>query len=358
MIPPELREGVPLAPHTTLGVGGPADGWAEVRTPERLAAVLEFARERGLPVQLLGGGSNVLVADAGLRAVVVRYLDQSLSFVDTSSCTEVTCGAGVVWAELVERCVQRGLAGIECLGGIPGLAGAAPMQNIGAYGQEVGEVLRSVSAIDLATGARRVFWAAECGLGYRTSYFKESWANRYLITTIQLKLQRDGAPTLRYAELQRVAGGCTSLAEVAQHVLALRRRKAMVLDPAEPDSRSAGSFFTNPILGEAEAAAVDEAARAATGQSVPSWPAGEGRRKLAAAWLIERSGTRKGERCGGAAVSSRHTLALTNPGEATAADVVALASRIRGRVRDAFGVTLDPEPRFLGFESDVNALLG
>ncbi len=358
MIPAELKPAVPLAPLTTLGVGGPASWYGEVETPERLRAVLAFARDRGLPLQLLGGGSNVLIADAGLDAVVVRYLDQNLSFSDAGSRVEALCGAGVAWVSLVEQAVARDLAGIECLAGIPGLAGAAPMQNIGAYGQEVADVLRSVDVVDRQTGEAGSFDAADCGFGYRMSNFKGAWAGRYVVTGIRISLLRGGPPALRYAELARAAEGEPSLVGVAATVVALRRRKAMVLDPAVADSRSAGSFFTNPILSEEAAEAVAEAALRAVGQAVPSWPAGEGRRKLAAAWLIEKSGTRKGERCGGAAISSRHALALCNAGGATAAELVALASRVRGRVRDAFGVSLEPEPRFLGFESDVNALLG
>ncbi len=358
MIPAELKPGVPLAPLTTLGVGGPATWYGEVETPERLRAVLAFARDEGLPVQLLGGGSNVLIADSGLDSVVVRLLDKSLSFVGAGDCVDVICGAGVTWVDLVDEVVSRGLAGIECLAGIPGLAGAAPMQNIGAYGQEVADVLRSVDVVDLRTGQASTIDAADCGFGYRKSYFKGAWAGHYAVTRIRLSLIPNGPPALRYAELARAADGEATLAGVAATVVALRRRKAMVLDPAVADSRSAGSFFTNPILSEEAAEAVADAALRAVGRAVPSWPAGEGRRKLAAAWLIEQSGTEKGERSGGAAISSRHALALCNAGGATAADVVALASRVRGRVRDAFGVTLEPEPRFLGFESDVNALLG
>jgi UDP-N-acetylmuramate dehydrogenase len=278
----------------------------------------------------------------------------------------VVAAASAPWDSIVEAATARGLAGLECLSGIPGSAGAAPIQNIGAYGQEVAEAIAAVWVIDRASGERRRIPGGECGFGYRTSHFKTRWAERVVVEAVELSLQAGAPGAVRYAELEaRFAGRPVgepppSPAAVRQEVLALRRAKSMLLDPADPNHRSAGSFFVNPTVAAGELAAVREAARrvAPPGRSLPEHPAADGRVKLAAAWLIEAAGFPRGFTRGRAGLSSRHALALVNRGGATARELIELAALIRTRVRAAFGVTLEPEPVLLGFREPVGQLLG
>jgi UDP-N-acetylmuramate dehydrogenase len=257
---------------------------------------------------------------------------------------EATCGAGEEWDTIVERAVARGLAGIECLSGIPGRVGATPIQNVGAYGQEVAETIARVRAYDLESGRFVEFAAAECGFGYRDSRFKREDRGRYVVTSVTFRLAPGGEPAVRYPELERALGeGRRSLAEVREAVIAIRRRKSMVLDPEDPDARSAGSFFVNPVVPDE----VADRIAASHADPMPRYAA-PGGAKLSAAWLIERAGLSRGYRNGNAGISSKHTLAIVNRGGATAAEVVALAREVRDRVRDRFGVTLTPEPVFVG----------
>lgn len=341
-----MQAGIPLAELTSLGVGGPAEWLAAPSTVEQLRTLLD----RG-SVTLLGGGSNLLVADAGLPGIVARYKGASVR-VDGE---RVWAEAGVVWDELVRSTVEAGLAGIECLSGIPGRVGAAPMQNIGAYGQEVAEVLQAVEALDRGTGEVVSLAARDCAFGYRRSRFQGEWAGRYAITGVVLKLRRGPPAPPAYAELAAVCPE-PSLATLRAAVLGLRRGKGMVLDPADPDSRSAGSFFKNPLVAPDVAEAVAERSRHDGHGDPPRHRAG-GLEKLSAAWLIERAGVRRGERCGGAAVSSKHVLALTNRGSATALDVARLAASIRARVAGHWGIRLTPEPVFLGWGRSGEAVL-
>lgn len=350
--PRGVERDVPLGPRTTLGVGGPAWALAEAPDAARARALLEWAAEAGRPALVLGGGSNVLVADAGYPGLVVRLTDRRLR-IDGD---RVEAGAGLDWGALVEACVARELAGVECLAGIPGEVGAAPIQNIGAYGQELAETLESVEVLERATGHARALSAAECEFGYRDSRFKRD-RDAFVVTKVVLRLSPAGAPALRYPELARaVEGAAPSLEQVRQAVLRIRRGKSMVLDPADPNSRSAGSFFTNPIVPAAVADDVLTRAEARGLGAPPRYPA-EGGVKLSAAWLIERAGFEKGYGEGPAGLSSRHCLALVNRGSATARDILRLAATVRRGVQDAFGVTLVPEPVFLGFEQSVDALL-
>lgn len=343
-----------LATRTTLGVGGPARRHTRV-TAQEAPGVLADARDAAEPVLVLGGGSNMLVADAGFPGVALELVASERPPIRRDG-DLVHVDAHLEWDALVAWACADDLAGIECLSGIPGRVGAAPMQNIGAYGQEIGERLVSVDALEIATGAVHTVAAADCALGYRTSRFKHAEKDRWLVTGVTLRLAPGGPPTLRYAELVRQAEehGATSLSAVRDLVLAIRARKSMVLDPSDPDARSAGSFFTNPIV--PESVADDVRARAAG--PVPSWPTETGT-KLAAAWLIERSGFTRGWGDGPAGLSTKHTLAVVNRGGATAADVTKVAATVRRGVRDAFGITLVPEPVFVGFAegSDPSAVL-
>jgi UDP-N-acetylmuramate dehydrogenase len=369
----DLAEDVPLGPLTTFGVGGPARFLAHVADAGALRAALAFAARARLPVLVLGEGSNVLVADEGFPGLVVRLTDTARAVLREEGGAAgggepedvvVRVGAGLVWDELVAWSVAADLAGIECLSGIPGLVGAAPIQNIGAYGQEVAETVVAVHALDRATRERVTVAAADCGFGYRASRFKEAERGRHVVLALDLRLRRGGRPALRYPELARQVAARTdpadaSLVVVRETVLAIRRTKSMVRDPADPNARSAGSFFLNPVVSEAAAAALVGAwaARGGDPAGVPRYAAGPGRAKLSAAWLIEQAGFPKGYARGRAALSERHVLALVNRDGASAAELLALAREVRDGVRRAFGVTLLPEPALVGFDAADTAEL-
>nr|WP_269084166.1 UDP-N-acetylmuramate dehydrogenase [Sorangium cellulosum] len=366
-----------MAPLTTLGVGGPARFFVEAADEAAVVEAFRFAEARGVPLFVLGGGSNLLVADRGVDALVLRVRVRGVELAGGGDAAGdggrgprvlVRAGAGEGWDDLVARAVAEGWAGVECLSGIPGDVGATPIQNVGAYGQEVAETIAEVRAIDRATGAAVAIAGDDCGFGYRDSRFKRAWRGRYVITAVTFALRPGGAAAVRYPELQRAlaaapGGAPPPLAEVRRVVIALRRGKSMVLDPADENGRSAGSFFMNPTL-EAGAAAgvlarIEAAGVLAAGEAIPRYPAGEGRVKLSAAWLIERAGFAKGTRHGAAGISTRHTLALVNRGGATAAELLELARRVRRGVLDRFGVALAPEPDLVGFApGDVDDLVG
>ncbi len=352
----EIRDGVPLAPFSTLGVGGPARHYARATTEKEVREGVGWAAARQEPLLVLGGGSNVVVSDDGHPGLVLHVDTRGVRVREVDGRVEVTAEAGEPWDDLVARAVAAGWAGLECLSGIPGRVGATPMQNVGAYGQEVGETVSRVEALDRASGGVADFDNAECAFAYRQSRFKGRDRDRYVILRVTYTLRPGSAPAVRYAELARhlegKGAGAPSLAEVRAAVLELRRRKSMVLDPADPNTRSVGSFFMNPIVPASAAAALEERLRRegllGAGERPPQFPAEGGRVKLSAAWLIERAGLSKGHGSGRAGLSTRHTLAIVNRGGATAADVVALAREVRDRVRDRFGVTLEAEPVFVG----------
>ncbi len=345
------RQDVPLAPLTTLGVGGNARWLVPWRDVAELRAGLAFAAAEGLPWWLLGGGSNVIIADAGLPGVVLQPAGTALRTVTADGQTRtVSADAGLGWDALVAWSVAEGLGGIECLSGIPGLVGSAPIQNIGAYGQEVAEVITAVEVLDTRDGSARSFSAAECGFGYRDSVFKRA-PGRWIATRVSLCLRAAATPCRKYAQVAEALPippppGAIGLLQVRQTVLALRRAKGMVVDPADPDSRSVGSFFVNPIVAPAVAEAVR--LRLAAGGAMPAWPVGD-QLKLSAAWLIEHSGLRRGFGDGPVGLSAKHTLALVNRGGATAADVLAFAAQVVTHVEAASGVRLEREPVLLGF---------
>jgi UDP-N-acetylmuramate dehydrogenase len=353
-LPPLLREHVLLAPYTTLGVGGEARYFVECGSAEEAAAALTWARERRLAVYVLGGGSNVVFSDAGFPGLVLRVAIGGIEFRDGPA-PEVTAGAGADWDELVRGTVERGWTGIECLSGIPGTVGGTPIQNVGAYGQEIAETLVSVSCLDRTILERRTFAATECAFGYRDSRFKRADRGRFVVLDVTLRLARGRRPRLRYPELQQAVGGPAGLEaeppeaavrRVRQAVLALRRGKSMVLDPADPNTRSVGSFFMNPVL--STAAFADLTARwRALGEpgAIPTYPA-DGGVKVPAAWLVERAGFPKGYRRGGAGISTRHALALVNLG-GTSAELLALAQAVTEAVQQKFGIRLEYEPELV-----------
>jgi UDP-N-acetylmuramate dehydrogenase len=321
---------VELAPLTTLRLGGPARELVEARSESE---VIEAARGASL---ILAGGSNVVISDDGVPGVVARIVTRGVR----RDGLRLTVAAGEEWDPLVAMCVAEGLQGFECLSGIPGSVGATPIQNVGAYGQEVSETVESVRVFDRRTGRVEDLAPAECGFVYRGSIFK--YHDRRVVLSVTFRMRAAGlSGPLHYAELARALdvplGGRAPLAEVREAVLALRRRKGMVIDPADPDSVSAGSFFTNPILDSPP-------------DGAPAWPEPDGRVKISAAWLIERAGFHKGYGNGRVGISTKHTLALVNRGGATTAELMALAREIAAGVQERFGVALHPEPVLVGHE--------
>ena len=356
--PSGLAESVPLAGLSTLGVGGPARYYVRAASVESVAEAVSWARAEGRPLLFLGGGSNLVVSDEGFPGLVVHVQIRGVQAVPTDGAVELTAGAGEPWDSLVERAVSEGWAGVECLSGIPGLVGATPMQNVGAYGQDVSETITRVRVLDLRRGEPEELDREECRFGYRDSRFKREDRGRYVILGVTYRLRPGGPPSIRYADLERHLAahgiGVPTLADTRRAVIDVRRRKSMVIDADDPNHRSVGSFFMNPVVPAGEAQRIEAALRAdgslATGDKMPAFPAADGRTKLSAAWLIERAGLRRGYRRGNAGISTNHTLAIVNCGGATAQEVVALAREIRERVRDRFGLTLMPEPVFVGLE--------
>lgn len=346
----------PLAPYTTLRLGGPPSRRVTATNEAELVAAVAAADAAGEPVLVLGGGSNVVVADAGFPGTVVLVRTTGTERVDGGGKVVLTVAAGEDWDAFVARCVAEALAGVECLSGIPGRVGATPIQNVGAYGQDVAETIVRVRAYDRAEGTIVTLDAAECGFAYRHSRFKAE-PGRFVVLDVSFALDRsDVSRSLRYVELARALnvpiGAAAPLAAVRDAVLALRGGKGMVLDAHDHDTWSAGSFFTNPILSADAFAALDERVVKRLGPDVrlPRYPERDGRLKTSAAWLIERAGFEKGHAGprGDVAISDKHTLALTNRGAASTADLVALAREVAEGVQEAFGVTLVPEPVFVG----------
>ncbi|HUP50795.1 MAG TPA: UDP-N-acetylmuramate dehydrogenase [Thermoanaerobaculia bacterium] len=339
---PSIEENVPLAPLTTIGIGGPARYFTRVTTVDELGRALDWAREGKLPAFILGGGSNLLISDDGFPGLVIHLGLRGVTVESEGDYATVKVAAGEPWDSFVETAVERGWAGIECLSGIPGSTGAAPIQNVGAYGQEVSETIIRVEALDRTTGRVTSFTNRECRFAYRSSRFKNDEPGRYIVLNVTFRFQRGGAASVRYQELQRYlderGGSAAELAAVRDAVIAIRRRKGMVIDRGDPDTRSDGSFFMNPIV---PAGALPEEA--------PSFPAGDGMVKLSAAWLIEQAGFQKGFTLGNVGLSSKHTLAVINRGGGTAREVCELVEMIQERVRQRFGIELHPEPNFIGF---------
>ncbi len=344
-----MLENISLAPFTTFGIGGPARWFAEASSEEEIAQAAEWARRRGVPLFVLGGGSNLLVSDSGFAGLVLHV---GLKGIEHDG--EVfRVGAGEDWGHFVEQAVECRCAGVECLSGIPGTVGGTPVQNVGAYGQEVASVIEQVRVFDLETQEFTEFQNTECGFAYRRSRFNTADLGSFIVTRVDYRLRPGGVPTLRYAELQRAMeanhpGGEPSLKEVAETVRQIRRSKGMLIVEGDPDCRSAGSFFKNPVVSE------ELFQKIAAHSAPPRFPAGPGaenagRVKIPAAWLIEQAGFAKGFTMGNAGISTRHTLALINRGSATASEILALADRIQAAVEARFGIRLEREPVLVGF---------
>ncbi|MDR3737049.1 MAG: UDP-N-acetylmuramate dehydrogenase [Acidobacteriaceae bacterium] len=349
-----VEENKPLAPFTTFGIGGAARWFAQAQTEDDVAEAVAWARTRNAPLFVLGGGSNLLVSDAGFDGLVLHIALRGITLQRAESNAILSAAAGEDWDRCVQRSVEENCAGLECLAGIPGTVGGTPVQNVGAYGQEVASAIERVRAFDTQTDSFVEFSAAECAFAYRRSRFNSTDRGRYIVTSVDYRVTPGGAPTLRYADLQRAfaAESKPKLTEVVEAVRRIRQSKGMLLVEGDADCRSAGSFFKNPVVTAEQVREIG----AATQAEPPRFPAGAGaenagRVKVPAAWLIERAGFGKGFTRGRAAISSRHTLALTNRGEATAAEVLALAEEIRSAVELRFGLRLEQEPVLLGFES-------
>ena len=356
-----IQEMVPLAPLTTLQVGGAARYFAEAKSEAEVSEAVQFAKVRNLPLFVLGGGSNLVVADSGWPGLVLKLAIGGMAVTEASGGVLFSAGAGVNWDDLVAQAVAQNCAGVECLSGIPGSVGGTPVQNVGAYGQEVADTIESVRALDtraLDTKANRIVVLPKpaCAFRYRSSIFNTTGQGRYIILQVNYRLKRGGPPTLKYADLQkrfalRLADKKTqpSLAEVREAVREIRRGKGMLIVPGDEDCRSAGSFFKNPVLSEQQ---FKELAAQASSRSleIPSYPALDAQHKVSAAWLVEHSGFSKGYTAGAAGISRKHSLALINRGEAKAGDIIGLKDEILRAVQKTWGVRLEPEPVFLGFQ--------
>ncbi len=361
----QIQEHVPLGPMTTMGVGGAARFFAEIRSEDQLVGALGFAREQRVPAIAIGGGSNLLVRDEGYPGLILRLsLEGATVREQGGSAVELTVPAGVSWDAFVLEICAMGLSGVECLAGIPGLTGGTPVQNVGAYGQEVAQTITAVRAFDREQQHFVRLSREECGFSYRSSIFNTRFRDRFLITAVTFALEPNAAPRIRYEDLQWHFGEDVRPSPMAIYhaVRAIRQRKGMLLVPGEPDCRSAGSFFKNPIVDRSKLAAIADAA-SISAERVPHWPmpgelgagtiskerATEPRVKLAAAWLVEQAGFGKGFRLGEAGISSRHSLALINrSGRASFAEIARLRDLIREGVAARFGVRLEQEPIELG----------
>lgn len=347
----EVRQNVPLAPLTTLGVGGNANFFVRAVSVRDVEEAVAFAHGKKLPLFVLGGGSNLVVSDQGWNGLVLQIGIPGIEEHQDQGKTLFEAGAGVDWDEFVAHCVSRNCAGVECLSGIPGSVGGTPVQNVGAYGQEVSETIVSVLAFDLDENRVRELNAAQCGFSYRTSIFNTSWRGRYIILRVSYALTPEGSPRLQYADLQNYfAGrdGTPTLTQVREAVRKIRASKGMLISSGDPDSRSAGSFFKNPVLSTSQH---DELTRRAEERKlkVPSYLALSQQKKVSAAWLVENSGFRKGYAKGNVGISSKHALAIVNRGGAMAADILTLKDEIQAQVEQTWGVRLQPEPVLVGF---------
>lgn len=348
-----LQHNVPLAERTTINLGGNARYFVECSTTDEVCAALRFAAASGMPLHVLGGGSNTIFRDEGFDGLVLKIAMTGTQFIREPDSVKMVVAAGEEWDTFVRYCVAMGLAGVECLSGIPGLVGAAPMQNVGAYGQEVAETIVQVKAIDRISLNEVRFLNEDCKFSYRRSRFNTEDLNAFVITEVMFRLQPGGKPTLRYPELQRyvesnvdlaaLQPGAAQLGAVREAVLALRKKKSMVIDPTDPNSRSVGSFFKNPILSNKELEKLNSRCRTlGIADEIPTFPFQQNV-KIPAAWLVEKAGFPKGYRREGVGVSSNHSLALVNFG-GTARALLRLAEEIEAAVFARFGIRLAREP--------------
>jgi UDP-N-acetylmuramate dehydrogenase len=346
-IPIQIREQVPLAPYTTFRIGGPARFFCDIHTETELLEAVHFARNRNLAIFVLGGGSNLLLSDSGFNGLVLHIAIDAPAHADsTDNFVDYTIAAGTDWDSFVHQICEQGISGVECLAGIPGTIGGTPVQNVGAYGQEVANTITQVRVLDLETLTFTTLTHDQCGFSYRRSIFNTTHRNRYIVTQVTFRFDRAAAPNLTYPDLQRhFANQAQPLTpiDIYHAVREIRHGKGMLIVEGEPDCRSAGSFFKNPIVPESALAPIAAALNIPV-EKVPHWPAGTGNIKLPAAWLLEQAGFQKGFTLGAAGISSRHTLALINRGSATSADIAALRDTIQHEIHRRFHIQLEQEP--------------
>jgi UDP-N-acetylmuramate dehydrogenase len=344
----QVLEQVPLAPYTTFGIGGPARWFIEASTEDDILQAVQFARERDVSLFVLGGGSNLLVSDAGFPGMVLHIALKGIEQERTESVTRFSIGAGEDWDAFVSLAVGQNCGGIECLAGIPGSVGGTPVQNVGAYGQEVAETIRLVRVLELQTPRFLELSAEECGFAYRRSIFNSSHRGRYIVTRVDYVLKNDVDAVCSYADLKQYFKdkiGTPTLSEVSKAVREIRRLKGMLIVSGDPDCRSAGSFFKNPVIpGEH----FHRIVASLDGANVPHYPASDGKVKVPAAWLLDQAGFHKGYALGRAGISSKHTLALINRDHASAGDIAALRDEIVAKVAEKFAIRLEPEPVWVG----------
>jgi UDP-N-acetylmuramate dehydrogenase len=349
-----LLENIPLAPLTTIKVGGMARYFVEAKDTGEVQEAVTFAHSRALPLFVLGGGSNLVVADSGWPGLVLKVAVGGIvqrGGRDEDGKVIFDAGAGESWDKFVSRAVMARCAGVECLSGIPGSVGGTPVQNVGAYGQEVAETIVSVQVFDLRDGEIRELCREACGFSYRSSIFNTSESGRFIVLGVSYALTPEGKPRIRYADLERHFAGretTPDLAETREAVRHIRALKGMLIVAGDPDCLSAGSFFKNPVISPEQHEDLRKRA-AAKGLTLPSYPALERSKKISAAWLVEHSGFAKGYGMGRAGISSKHALAIVNRGAATAAEVIALKDQIQHRVEEIWGIHLEPEPVMVGF---------
>jgi UDP-N-acetylmuramate dehydrogenase len=346
-----IQENVALAPLTTMGVGGPARFFVEAASTLEVREAIQHARSHKLPLFILGGGSNLIVSDAGWPGLTLKVAIQGINHRHGHGTAYFDVGAGEDWDQFVGTAVQHNCSGIECLSGIPGSVGGTPVQNVGAYGQEVAETIDSLVALNVRTGEEEEFEKADCGFAYRRSIFNTTERSHYVILRVTFALVPGGEARVAYADLQKhFAGpsGRPTLVEVRAAVRQIRASKAMLITPGDEDSRSAGSFFKNPVLATDQFDELKQRA-AARHLEVPNYPALASQRKVSAAWLVEQSGFPKGYGNGRVGISRKHALAIVNRGGATAAEIATLKDKIQERVEAQWGIQLEPEPVFVGF---------
>jgi len=350
----KLQENISLASFTTLRVGGPARYMVEARTESEVKGALRFASERQLPLLVLGGGSNLLIADEGWPGLVLKIALRGIEFGFEKDKVLFYAGAGENWDDLVALTVERNCAGLECLTGIPGTVGGTPVQNVGAYGQEVSQTIRKVRVLEIATGNITELSNDACGFAYRSSILNGSKRGQYIVLEVGFQLTQDGEPTLVYGDVKKFFSNSTnrpSLQQVREAVKQIRQSKAMLLVRGDEDCRSAGSFFKNPLVSAAEAKRIQALAlQRVPDKTMPQFPAADGKVKLAAAWLVEQSGFHKGYSRGPVGISRKHSLAIVNRGGATAKEIIAFKNEVEQKVFETWGVRLQPEPVFVGFD--------
>ena len=349
----KIQENIPLAPLTTFHIGGPARYFVEAQTETEVKEAVRYAAEHKLPLFVLGGGSNVLIADEGWPGLMLKVSLPGVEFDNASSDVIFYAGAGENWDDFVALTISKDCAGLECLSGIPGTVGGTPVQNVGAYGQEVSQTILRVRVLEIATSEIQELTNAECGFSYRSSIFNASQRGRYIVLEVTYRLRQGGDATAAYGDVKKFFSGVSrkpTLHEVRDAVRAIRLSKAMLLVRADANSRSAGSFFKNPLVTVAEADRIQaHAERQGVVKTMPRFAAENGMVKIAAAWLVEYAGFRKGYALGQAGISRKHSLAIVNRGGAKACDIIALKDAIQKKVFDVWGVHLEPEPVFVGF---------